>query len=502
MRSAETVPAGFVLRQFEQKLDHFNCLAHANATFAQRYLLRDAEWREGAPMFVFTGAEGGDVTRVIGDYGLVLELADELGAIVVAVEGRFFGASVPGGHPAAHAIGRGMSLASTGSGTPAPNSTIGTLSVEQMLEDYAAIIETVREEYSLGGWSGPVITFGGSLAGTLAALMRLSRPWLVDAAFASSSPLLGWTGQVDPFAWRARITTTWEESHAGCAALVRRGFAGLAELTPTEVAKQYKTCNQPFKGNNAAVRSIVWGQLETHAEFVYNVGLAKLTAACQRMSKPVSNDGAIFARFLNIATDASTDTSRVQESRCLNLSEPLGAEGPGRCESGCSRGVGLDVAAFAGNTPASRHLDGWGYMACTQIIHPIAANNVTDFFPPSNWSITGLTRSCRHQWGAETRPHELSLRYGLNVRALARSASRILFSYGSRDPWATMGVGWQNLSEELPVVAVEGGSHCADVASTRPGDTEAMLQARQAERQILRRWIGGSMRLEGGALVH
>lgn len=49
--------------------------------------------------------------------------------------------------------------------------------------------------------AAPVITFGGSLAGTLAALMRLRYPQIVDMAYSSSAPLYGYPGLTDQFAW-------------------------------------------------------------------------------------------------------------------------------------------------------------------------------------------------------------------------------------------------------------------------------------------------------------
>ena len=38
-------------------------------------------------------------------------------------------------------------------------------------------------------WDSPTVSFGGSLAGTLAALMRVRYPHLIDMAWASSTPL-------------------------------------------------------------------------------------------------------------------------------------------------------------------------------------------------------------------------------------------------------------------------------------------------------------------------
>eukprot|EP00966_Prymnesium_polylepis_P290157 6702799-Prymnesium_polylepis.2 len=40
---------------------------------------------------------------------------------------------------------------------------IGLLSIEQILTDYEVLIESVRNEF---GWGSPVVTFGGSLAGS------------------------------------------------------------------------------------------------------------------------------------------------------------------------------------------------------------------------------------------------------------------------------------------------------------------------------------------------
>jgi len=441
-------PAGLELRTLLQLVDHFNCVTAGNETFMQRYLLNDAGWSPGGPIFVFTGAEGGDVTGVIGDYGGVLTQAAQLGGMVVAVEGRFFGRSQP------------------------------AIAVEQMIKDNAALIEWIRADR--GAWSSPVVAFGGSLAGTLGALLRLSRPWLVDAAWASSSPLLGWEAQADPFAWRARVTATWEEARPGCAAVVRRGFGGLSRLDPVEVAITYKTCNTAFWGNGAAFRDIVWSKLETHAEFVYEVGLPRLAADCERMEGAVEDSGAIFARFLDTGAGGAG-------AKCLNLTQPRaseeGEEGAGVPES--ERGIRQPP----GVPPGGEAINGWSYMACTQVIHPIGSNNKTDFFPPYNWSVRGLEPGCRKAWGTEPRPRDLPRRYGLDARSLARSASRILFSYGTKDPWATMGVGFHDLSERLPVVAIDGGSHCADMAYGRPGDSKPMLRARGQQGTILRRWL-------------
>ena len=158
-------------------MDHFNVLT-SNATFRQRYLLEDSNFTAGGPIFAFCGGEGGDVPEYYGSYSTPIALARSLGGKIVFMEARFFGESLPFN-------GTRASL------TPEPG-RIGLLSIEQMLADYTALLAAVLDSCGDACATSRVVTFGGSLAGSLAALLRLRAPWLVDAAWASSAPLLGY----------------------------------------------------------------------------------------------------------------------------------------------------------------------------------------------------------------------------------------------------------------------------------------------------------------------
>ena len=115
---------------------------------------------------------------------------------------------------------------------------------------------------------------------------------------------------------------------------------------------------------------------------------------------------------------------------------------------------------------------------------------MTDFFPPGRWSVDSLAADCQTQFGVVPRPRHIPTAFGLAALGrFARATSHILFAYGTRDPWATMGVGWVNLSRTLPVVAIDGGSHCADTAASSPDDTVAMVEARKHEKRIIRSWL-------------
>ena len=213
------------VHNYTQTADHFNFetdLSAEFATFTQRYLLiNDANWTKRgdstAPIFVFTGAEGGNVQETAWAYSFMINVACRMGGLVALFEHRFFGLSVPFGGNATEAL------------LPQPN-RVGLLSIEQALADYAALVTHVRDTHD--AWDAPVITFGGSLAGTLAAFMRLRYPQLVDIAVASSAPVRGYPRLMDPLAWHAQVTDNFEDLAPGCPDLVRRAFASVQASWP------------------------------------------------------------------------------------------------------------------------------------------------------------------------------------------------------------------------------------------------------------------------------
>jgi hypothetical protein len=112
----------------------------------------DDAFEAGGPIFAFTGAEGGDVTRVMGAYATPIALARSLRGTILFMECRFFAESAPFGLP--------ESL------QPAAD-RIGLLSVEQILSDYTALLTAYRDTVCGAPCErSPIVTFGGSLAGT------------------------------------------------------------------------------------------------------------------------------------------------------------------------------------------------------------------------------------------------------------------------------------------------------------------------------------------------
>nr|POF19211.1 lysosomal pro-x carboxypeptidase [Quercus suber] len=139
-------------KYFTQILDHFNFNPKSYQTFQQRYLINDTFWggaHSNAPIFVYTGNEG-DVEWFAQNTGFMFEKAPHFKALLVFIEHRFYGKSIPfGGH-------KDVAYSNT--------STLGYLSSTQALADYATVITDLKK--NLSATDCPVVVFGGSYGGS------------------------------------------------------------------------------------------------------------------------------------------------------------------------------------------------------------------------------------------------------------------------------------------------------------------------------------------------
>jgi len=440
----------FEEKHFVQRNDHLNAFS-VNHTFTQRYLLDKTHWDGAAakgPMFFMTGAEGGDIELVASVYGHIHEMAKNLGAMVVFMEGRYFGKSRPFGDDESY--------------KPQAD-RIGLLTIEQMLLDYVMIISAIRNEYD-PSWGCPTLAFGGSLAGSLAAMMRLKYANVVDMSFASSAPLWGYPlDGYDRFSWRKQITENWKalSKTANCdiTPLVQKAFVVLqSNQTPQAVQKAFNTCEKPYAGNAEDIQTALWQLLEGEGEFVYPSENSPIPEICHRVhaadTNPNQTDLDMAASFFDL------------RGTCLNLTREMEL------------------------TPDNL---GWEFLSCTEVVNPIGCNNETDFFPPYYWSIADVSQFCQSRWNVTPIDQGFWVRetFGFENRRgqLSLPTSRVLFSYGELDPWHFFAVGARSLSPTLPVIHIRGGAHCSDMMGRQDGDTPEMQAARQYEQQTIKTWV-------------
>ncbi|KAF6773351.1 hypothetical protein AHF37_07784 [Paragonimus kellicotti] len=151
-----------------QAVDHFSFHV-TNLTYDMRYLYDDQWYEPGGPIFFYCGNEG-PIESFWNNTGYMFYLASTMKALVVFAEHviRYYGKSLP-----------------------FPKSFIQPciqyLSVDQALADFVYLIADLKHQY--GNKNTPVIAFGGSYGGMLAAYMRVKYPHMVTGAIASSAPV-------------------------------------------------------------------------------------------------------------------------------------------------------------------------------------------------------------------------------------------------------------------------------------------------------------------------
>lgn len=157
--SRRTVAVEYSVHYIQQKVDHFGF--NIDKTFKQRYLIADKHWKkDGGSILFYTGNEG-DITWFCNNTGFMWDVAEELKALLVFAEHRYYGDSLPFGNKSLQ-----------------DSKHLNFLTSEQALADFAELIKHLRRTIP-GTKNQPVIAIGGSYGGMLAAWFRMKYPHMV-----------------------------------------------------------------------------------------------------------------------------------------------------------------------------------------------------------------------------------------------------------------------------------------------------------------------------------
>lgn len=178
----------YTTRYIEVPVDHFSFTT--TSTFRLRYLYNSAFWKEGGPIFFYSGNEG-NVDMFVQGSGFIWEIAPHFGALVVFAEHRYYGESLPFGE---------LSLISL--------EFMAYLTSAQALADYVLLLDYLQKESRV---PCPVIAFGGSYGGILAAWLRFKYPSMVHGAIASSAPIWQFDGLVPCNAFNEIVTRIYKD---------------------------------------------------------------------------------------------------------------------------------------------------------------------------------------------------------------------------------------------------------------------------------------------------
>jgi len=437
---------------FEQTIDHFN-FETSPQTFKQKYLLVDDFYKPGGPIFFYTGNEG-PIWAFYNNTGFLFDIAPEFNALIVFAEHRYYGVSMPYGKDSYN------------------KTTIGFLTIEQALADYAVLLLDLKPKYN----NAHVVTFGGSYGGMLSGWMRMKYPFIVDMALAASAPYRVASLQVEPTAVFETITQTVAAANPECPNLIRGGFAELIALSEQgqsgldELTRVFKLCTPltPSQVHHLklwavnAFPTLGMCNYPYPADFMAPLPAWPVNYACElalQASSPLEAL-AVTSGLLYNGTDGTLPCFNI-ESEFIECAD----------QSGCGTGP-------------SGH--SWDYQACTELIWFLNTNNVTDMFPPRNWTHADLKAYCGKTFDIVPRPTWLLEEFGSGN--ISTSATHIIFSNGLLDPWHVGGF-LSNLSDTLPAVVIAEGAHHLDLRASNPLDPQSVIDARLQEVAYLKQWL-------------
>ncbi|KAK2112935.1 Thymus-specific serine protease [Saguinus oedipus] len=451
----------------EQLLDPFN--VSDRRSFLQRYWVNDQHWDgQDGPIFLHLGGEGslgpGSVMK-----GHPAALAPAWGALVISLEHRFYGLSIPAGGldmaqlrflSSRHAVGRSSGIPSDEDRPSLPS--------DPRLADVVSARLALSRLFNVSS-SSPWICFGGSYAGSLAAWARLKVlgllrfPHLIFASVASSAPV--------------RAVLDFSE-YNDCQAAVSAAFS--------EVERRLRA--------GGAAQAALRAELSACGSLSRAEDQAELLGALQALvGGAVQYDGQAGAplsvrQLCGLLLGGGANRSRSTPYCGLRRAVQIVMHSLGQKCLSFSRAE--TVAQLRSTEPQVSGVGDrqWLYQTCTEFGFYVTCENPRCPFSelpalPSQLDLCeqvfGLSPLSVAQAVAQTNSY-----YG----GQTPGANQVLFVNGDTDPWHVLSV-TQALGSSESALLIPSGSHCLDMAPERPSDSPSLRLGRKNIFQQLQTWL-------------
>uniref|UniRef100_A0A0R3RWI0 Lysosomal Pro-X carboxypeptidase n=1 Tax=Elaeophora elaphi TaxID=1147741 RepID=A0A0R3RWI0_9BILA len=454
-------------------IDHFS---YRNVeTFSLKYLANYSHFHCDGPLFFYAGNEG-DIEIFAQNTGIMWDLAPQFHAALVFAEHRYYGESKPYGKRSYMDVSR-----------------LGYLNDIQALADFAELISFLKtNENELGfcsaGTEIPVIVFGGSYGGMLAAWFRMKYPHIVDGAWASSAPIRNFYGTDINRARVSNVTATIYVN-GGCDRKVfSEGFLAIEKLSKTEEGRM--KLNQIFHSKPGyemessddftSLYSYMYSAIFYMAMTDYPYPVDFLTPlpsypvkyVCQFATKAETNDEGLAEQLFNIINVYYNYTGQLSyhcfTNNCTTLS-PF-------------QNSNEDTA--------------WHWQCCTSLtVQNCDQGGENDFFLNTcNDSIIKYCNELFEDIGYNSdfyKSQDVMIRYGMIYNA----TSNIIFSNGNLDPWSGGGV-YENspgvtdaMKRGVYVFYMSDAAHHLDLRTPNTCDPPSVSYERFQVVNILKCWV-------------
>ncbi|XP_044510938.1 lysosomal Pro-X carboxypeptidase isoform X2 [Mangifera indica] len=397
-------------KYFEQRLDHFSFVDLPN--FRQRYLINTEHWlgpsRLG-PIFLYCGNEG-DIEWFAVNSGFMWDIAPKFGAMLIFPEHRYYGESLPyGSREEAYRNATMLSY----------------LTAEQALADFAVLITDLKR--NLSAEACPVVLFGGSYGGMLAAWMRLKYPHISIGALASSAPILQFEDIVPAETFYNLVSNDFKRESTSCFNTIKKSWdelisEGQKENGLHQLAKTFHLCQDLKKVEDladwleSAYSYLAMVDYPYPSDFMMPLPGYPIREVCNKIDNSPKGSSILEGIFEGVSVYYNY-TGQVD---CFELDDdPHG-------------------------------LDGWNWQACTEMVMPMSSSQDASMFPTYDFNYSSFQEECWKEFKVVPRPQWITTQFGgHDVKTVLKLfGSNIIFSNGLLDPWSGGSV-LQNISDTI-----------------------------------------------------
>lgn len=420
----------------EQKLDHFD--DNENRKWKMQYFKRNDFWKPNGPVILFIGGEAAASPGFLYG-GMAYELTKETNGVIFASEHRYYGKSVP-----------------------LKFNTVDDfkyLSARQSLADNAHLIRTIKLNplYS----KAKIVVIGGSYSGNLAAWMRLLYPELVDAAVASSAPVLA---KKDFYEYLEKVNDVYEKYGTNdCLAKIKDKFKRYETLLESQdgieqLKKEENIC--PDTDLSVPENKQTFFLTKT-SEFMGEVQYGRvddIKYRCEHFNETIENQ-----------LDVEPNLWR-EESQCHDYD--------------FNRMVDYSYKN------KSSFIACWTYQTCTEFGYFQSSTSSKQPFT-NNIPVDYYVKLCMKAFGSEF--NNTRVDNGINkvndiYEGLHPNVTKVVFVNGDMDPWSTIGI-LEDVSHDAPAIIIPRASHCRDLVVSHNDEVE-LQEAVKHIKDLIKKWIG------------
>ncbi|CAH1111698.1 unnamed protein product [Psylliodes chrysocephalus] len=441
----------FETKYIEVPLDHFASIEEPNV-FNLRYLINAEYYNGTGPIFIYTGGKG-DIFVQAQNTGFMFDIAPIFNALLVFVEHRYYGQSLPFGNDSFSSLKQ-----------------LKYLSTTQALADFASVSKYLKDIFSeIDDLQPTVVAFGASYSGMLAAWLRMKYPYLVTGTIASSAPMFDFPGLIECDMFYEKITQVYDKNGGEeCVEMIKRGWDVITALSKTKIGRgvfsELKICSK-IENSKDVEKLLNWLQ-----NIYVNMALANYNYPTNLYTPLPAYPVKVFCNKLTSYYEISNKSFIQHYSRALELYTNY--TGNNLCNN--INYINEDLTEIA-----------WNYQKCTELIRPRCSTE-NDMFVTKPWDYEKYAQNCNLRFGVkDIRPEWTILAYGgKNLKYF----SNIVFSYGDMDPWSSATV-LDNVSDSIFSINIPDATNQLDLRKFDLADNNYVAETRKFHIRTITQWL-------------